>query len=73
MNEQIDLIAYGKMQAEVAQLAKDVHELKDMVKTMSDIMQQAKGGWRVLAMVGGVAGTFGAVVAWMASHWSKVL
>lgn len=32
-------------------------------------MDEARGGWRVLVMLGGAAGTAGGVIGWVLSHW----
>lgn len=39
--------------------------LNELLRTM----HEAKGGWRVLLMMGGAAGTVGAVITWVLSHW----
>lgn len=68
MIDEIDPREYGRMEAQVEQLAKDVHELKQTVETMRDMMQQAQGGWKAIALVSGIAGTVGGVITWAASH-----
>lgn len=65
---QIDPINYGRMEAQVEQLTKDVHALRETVAAMNDLMQQSKGGWRTIALLAGVAGTTGAVISWIAIH-----
>jgi len=35
---------------------------------MRDMMQQARGGWRTIMVISGVASTMGAALAWVASH-----
>lgn len=66
--EPIDRRDYGRMEAQVEQLTKDVHALKETVETMRDMMQQAQGGWKAIALISGIAGTFGAAVAWVVTH-----
>jgi len=68
MNDEIDRRDYGRMEAQVEQLTKDVHTLKETVETMRDMMQQAKGGWRTLMFLAGVAGSVGAMIAWILAH-----
>jgi hypothetical protein len=70
MTNEIDRRDYGKLEAQVEQLTKDVHTLKETVEAMRDLMQNAMGGWRVLMVVGGAAGTLGALAAWASSHVS---
>jgi len=67
-DEQIDRRDYGRLEAQVEQLTKDVHALRLTVEMMSAMMQEAKGGWKAIAMMSGVAGTVGAGVAWIATH-----
>lgn len=68
MSNEIDLVAYGQMKAKVDQLVTDVHKLTGLVEEMSNMMQQARGGWRVLAMVSGASSLAGAAMVWVASH-----
>lgn len=67
-DDHIDRRDYGRMEAQVEQLTKDVHALKETVEVMSRIMQEAKGGWRAIAFVSGIAGTLGALGSWAVSH-----
>lgn len=68
MNAPIDPREYGRLEQQVEQLSKDVHSLKEMVETMNNLMQQSRGGWKVIALIGGIAGSVGAAVAWGVSH-----
>ena len=79
MSDLIDPREYGKLEAQVQRIIKDVDELKDEIKelkesiqAMRDLMEQSKGGWRVLVFLGGIAGTIGSVIGWFISH-SKVV
>lgn len=68
MSDEIDRRDYGRMEAQVEQLTKDVHTLKETVETMRDMMQQAKGGWRTLMFLAGIAGSVGAMLSWILAH-----
>ena len=75
------------MQRELATHAADIKHLQDdmdklvksvnaMQKTLADIdktLSEARGGWRVLMMMGGAGGVLGAVVTQVihASPWSR--
>lgn len=59
---------FGHLEAQVAQLRQDVHTLQSTVNEMSKMMQQAQGGWRLLALMSGVSGTIGAGVLWLVQH-----
>jgi GTP1/Obg family GTP-binding protein len=64
----IDRRDYGRMEAQVEQLTKDVHVLKETVEVMRDMMQQAQGGWKTIMIIGGVASTVGGAVSWVLGH-----
>ena len=68
MTQEIDRRDYGKLEAQVEQLTKDVHELKETVKMMSDLMQNAVGGWKMLLLIGGAGAALGSVVSWALAH-----
>lgn len=67
-DEPIDRRDYGALEQKVAQLTIDVHAMKETIDGMRDMMQQAQGGWKAIALVSGIAGTVGAAIAWVASH-----
>ena len=67
-DDSIDRRDYGRMEAQVEQLTKDVHALRETVSAMNDLMQQSKGGWRTIVFLGGIAGTMGAFISWALTH-----
>ena len=53
---------------------KMLESMKAMQTTLADInvtLSEAKGGWRVLMIIGGAAGTVGAGVVQLVHWWSK--
>lgn len=64
----IDRRDYGKMEAQVERLTRDVHELTQTVEEIRDMMQQANGGWRAVVLLGGIASAIGAAISWALSH-----
>lgn len=64
----IDPVEYGKLIQQVEQLSKDVHDMKTLMASMNDFMQQSKGGWKTIVLLSGVAGSIGAAIAWFVSH-----
>lgn len=51
----------GRHEAEIEQLQRDMTEIKADVKAIIATMEQAKGGWRAIALVAGMAGLLGAL------------
>ena len=50
---------------DVADLKKDVASVRRDVTEIKDILTQAKGGWRVLIVIGGLAGSMTTAVLWL--------
>jgi hypothetical protein len=68
MGEIIDPREYGRLEEQVKQLKDDVHSMKATIEEMNAFMQQSKGGWKVIALLSGVAGTVGAMISWAIAH-----
>jgi len=68
MSDPIDLRDYGALEAQVERLVSDVAELTASVQAMRSLMEQSKGGWKMLAILGGMVGTIGGVIGWFLSH-----
>ena len=56
----------GSLAAKVSNLEGDVSEIKSDIKDISDTLAQAKGGWKTLLLVAGIAGVMGAMVSKLA-------
>ncbi len=65
---EIDLRDYGRLEAQVEHLIKDMDTLTTNVQAMRALMEQSKGGWKMLAILGGLAGTIGGAIGWFLSH-----
>lgn len=68
MTDPIDPREYGRLEEQVRQLKDDVHSMKITIEAMNEFMQQSKGGWKVIALLSGVAGSVGALIAWTVAH-----
>lgn len=68
MSDPIDPRDYGRLEAQVEQLVKDMEEMKANVQAMRNLMEQSKGGWRTLVFLGGLASAVGAAIAWVLAH-----
>lgn len=64
----IDGRDFGRLEAEVAQLVKAVTTLQQDVAQMKSLMQEARGGWRAVALVGGISATVTSAVVWVWQH-----
>ena len=71
----IDPTEFGQLREQVAGLRRDLDDMAATMRDMSKALQsmqttltEARGGWRVLVMVGG---TIGSVIAllWAAGQW----
>lgn len=71
----IDPQEFGRLQAQVEQLLESNRVLTETVATMSTAIQsmqlqmaEAKGGWKVLMLLGGASATFGSAATWFITH-----
>lgn len=58
----------GALEAKIERLEKDVSHLLDKQMEILEILQQAKGGWKVMVGVGSAAAAVGAI-ATKATSW----
>lgn len=52
----------GRHEAEIGALQSDMVELKRDVKSILTTLSEARGGWKTLMLVAGIAGAVGAVL-----------
>jgi hypothetical protein len=52
----------GRMEAQITALIWQVSALNTKVDAIDKTLSEARGGWRILLLIGGVAGTVGGVV-----------
>ena len=53
----------GRLEGRVDGLEAEIREIKGDVKAILALVNQARGGWKTLVVVGAVAGAAGALVA----------
>lgn len=77
MNE-IDPKEFGRLQAQVETLIASEAQKTVLLQTLAEDMQavrlqlaEARGGWRLLVALGGMSGTLGAGLAWVAHEFFK--
>lgn len=52
----------------VESLSKDVQTMGVQVGELTKLLSEAKGGWKVIAAVAGVAGVLGSALSWFVAH-----
>jgi hypothetical protein len=72
MSDPINLREYGRLEADVMHLQASMVAMQTDIKVMRDLMEQSKGGWKMLMLLGGAASTFGAVAGWIAHNLSFI-
>jgi len=72
MQARIDIAA---LQRDVVAQGREIHELKAMIERMAEkldsvasTLTEAKGGWKLMMLLGGGAATFGSLLTWFATH-----
>lgn len=57
------------IQADIDKMVKDIEDIRAMVATITTTLSEAKGGWRVLMVLGGAGGVLGSAVTYLVQHW----
>lgn len=58
------------LQSDMDKMVEDMEEIKKAIIEINRTLSEAKGGWKVLMLVGGAAGTLGAGIV-QVIHWIK--
>lgn len=58
------------LQGDMDKMVEDMEEIKKAIIEINKTLSEAKGGWRVLMLVGGAAGTIGAGIVQIV-HWFR--
>lgn len=65
------------LQTKVEAQGREIGELKALIERMSNkldtvanTLTEARGGWKLMMLLGGGAATFGSVITWVATHLS---
>lgn len=74
----IDPQEFGRLQADVQGLRRDNDEQMKMLQTLTADMTavrlqlaEARGGWKLLVMLGGASSAAGGLITWAATHFSR--
>jgi hypothetical protein len=71
----VDPQEFGRLQSEVVALRRDndrmlelLGKLTTTVDSINEKLSEAKGGWKLLMLLGGAAATLGGLLAWAVQH-----
>jgi prefoldin subunit 5 len=57
------------LQADMDKLVQDMEDIKKTLNNINNTLAEAKGGWRVLMMLGGAGGVLGSAVTYLIHTW----
>jgi hypothetical protein len=52
------------LQTDMDKMTKDMEEIKDAIREISKTLSEAKGGWKLLLVVGGIGASVATFVTW---------
>ena len=52
------------LQSDMDKMTKDMEEIKDAIREISKTLSEAKGGWKLLLVVGGIGASVATFVTW---------
>lgn len=71
----IDLVEYGELRGAVAALQTQIQQITERqsridgkLDTVISELSHAKGGWKVMMLLGGAASSAGAALTWVLQH-----
>jgi hypothetical protein len=64
----IDPRDFGRLEQQVANLSEQVATLQETLAAINTTLNEAKGGWRALMMLGGAGAAAGSLITWALSH-----
>ena len=56
------------LQTDMDKMVKDIDEIKEALRDISITLSEAKGGWKLLLVVGGIGASVATVVAWILDY-----
>ena len=57
------------IQDDLDEIAKEMKQVREALAEINKTLSEAKGGWKVLMMIGGAGGAVGSFVTWVVAHW----
>lgn len=57
------------LQADMDKLVQDMEDIKKTLNNINTTLAEARGGWKVLMMLGGAGGVLGSAVTYFIQQW----
>ena len=57
------------IQDDLDEIAKEMKQVREALAEINKTLSEAKGGWKVLMMIGGAGGAVGSFITWVVAHW----
>ena len=56
-------------ETEIKHLQADMEDIKKTLNSINATLAEARGGWKVLMMLGGAGGVLGSTITYFVQHW----
>ena len=57
------------LQADMDKLVQDMESIKTTLNSINSTLAEARGGWKVLMMLGGAGGVLGSTITYVIQQW----
>ena len=57
------------IQDDLDKIANEMAEVRKALSEINKTLSEAKGGWKILMMIGGAGGAVGSFMTWAVAHW----
>ena len=57
------------IQDDLDKIAVEMAEVRKALSEINKTLSEAKGGWKILMLIGGASGTVGSFITWVVAHW----
>ena len=57
------------IQDDLDKIATEMAEVRKALSEINKTLSEARGGWKILMMIGGAGGAVGSFITWVVAHW----
>jgi len=57
------------IQDDLDAIAAEMKEVRIALSEINKTLSEARGGWKILMMIGGAGGAVGSFITWVVAHW----